>query len=77
LHYLRSQGLPAGIYTETVWWAAITGTPKGFSQVPVWGGGAGSRSNARANCKPVSITGGPALLAQWFTDVRHDHDVAC
>jgi hypothetical protein len=78
LHYLRSQGLPAGVYTETVWWDAITGSPRGFSRVPVWGGGAGSLANARANCKQVSITGGPALLAQWFTkDSFVDHDVAC
>jgi hypothetical protein len=74
LHYFSSHRLPAGIYTETTWWTAITGAPAGFSQVPVWGGGAGSRTAARANCKPVSITGGPA---QWFTDVMSDHDVAC
>jgi hypothetical protein len=43
----------------------------------VWGGGAGSRTAARTNCRPVSITGGPALLAQWFTNVQDDHDVAC
>jgi hypothetical protein len=77
LHYLKSHGLPAGVYTETAWWITITGSPTGFSHVPVWGGGADSRANAQANCKAVSITGGPALLAQWFTDVLHDHDVAC
>jgi hypothetical protein len=77
LHYLGTQALPAGIYTETAWWSAITGEAKGFATVPVWGGGAGSRTAARTNCRPVSITGGPALLAQWFTNVQDDHDVAC
>jgi hypothetical protein len=77
LHYLSSHGLPAGIYTETDWWIEITGAPSGFAQVPVWGGGADSRAYARDYCKAVSITGGPALLAQWFTTVASDHDVAC
>jgi hypothetical protein len=77
LHYFATHGSPAGIYTETAWWAAITGSSRAFSHVPVWGGGAGSVKNARANCKSVSITGGPALLAQWFKDKTDDHDVSC
>jgi hypothetical protein len=78
LRYLATHGLPAGIYTETNWWAPITGSSTAFSAVPVWGGGADSAANARANCKAVSITGGPALLAQWFTKQGGiDHDVAC
>jgi hypothetical protein len=78
LTYLGSHGYPAGIYTETDWWAQITGASKAFSHTPVWGGGADSPKNARANCKAVSITGGPALLAQWFkTQGGIDHDVAC
>jgi hypothetical protein len=78
LKYLGSHHYPAGVYTETAWWGAITGDPGTFSHVPVWGGGAGSAKNARANCKAVSITGGPALLAQWFkTQGGIDHDVAC
>jgi hypothetical protein len=78
LKYLGSHGYPTGIYTETAWWGPITGSPRTFSQVPVWGGGAGNPKNARANCKAVSITGGPALLAQWFkTQGGTDHDVAC
>jgi hypothetical protein len=77
LRYLTAHGYPGGVYTETSWWQAITGSPKGFSQVPVWGGGAGSAADARANCRQISITGGPALLAQWFTDSTHDNDVAC
>jgi hypothetical protein len=78
LKYLGSHGYPAGVYTETAWWEAITRSPATFSHVPVWGGGAGSAKNARANCKAVSITGGPALLAQWFkTQGGIDHDVAC
>jgi hypothetical protein len=77
LHYLAVHGFPAGIYTETTWWTLITGGSTAFSHVPVWGGGAGSPKNARANCKPVSITGGPALLAQWFTNIQDTHDIAC
>jgi hypothetical protein len=77
LAYLSSHGFPGGVYTETVWWDAITGSPTSFSDVPVWGGGADTRANARANCKAVSITGGPALLTQWFTDIHDDHDLAC
>jgi hypothetical protein len=77
LRYFASHGFPAGIYTETAWWTAITDSSTAFSHVPVWGGGAGSAKNARANCKSVSITGGPALLAQWFTDSHADNDVSC
>jgi hypothetical protein len=77
LGYLNSHGYPAGVYTETVWWEAITGVPAALSHVPVWGGGAGSAALARANCKQVSITGGPALLVQWFTTTAADHDIAC
>jgi hypothetical protein len=78
LDYLGSHGYPAGVYTETNWWGPITGSPSTFSHVPVWGGGAGSPKNARANCKAISVTGGPALLAQWFkTQGGIDHDISC
>jgi hypothetical protein len=77
LHYLSAHGYPGGVYTETAWWDPITDSSTAFSKVPVWGGGAGSAANARANCKQVSITGGPALIAQWFSDEAVDHDVAC
>jgi hypothetical protein len=77
LNYLGSHGYPAGIYTETKWWGPITGSPATFSHVPVWGGGALTPKLARANCKAVSITGGPALLAQWFNQKTDDHDIAC
>ncbi len=77
LHYLGAHGYPAGVYTETAWWNPITGGSKRLSNVPVWGGGADSAANARANCKQVSITGGPALLSQWFVKRSVDHDVAC
>lgn len=76
LDYLRHRRhITAGIYTETVWWDAITGGSR-FSSTPVWGGGADSKAHALGNCRAQSITGGPALLAQW---VRQgvDHDVAC
>lgn len=66
----------AGIYTETVWWWEITGDTRSFSTTAVWGGGAGSRAHASANCLAHSITGGPALLAQWISK-GVDHDIAC
>ena len=34
LRYLSSHGHPAGVYTETAWWTAITGGSKGFEAVP-------------------------------------------
>jgi hypothetical protein len=77
LRYFATHGFPAGIYTETSWWSAITGSSTSFTKVPVWGGGAGSAKNARANCKSKSVTGGPALLAQWFTSTHADNDVSC
>ncbi len=62
--------LPAGVYTETAWWNLITGRRLGVLAGPGVGRRRGQRAKARANCKAVSITGGPALLAQWFTDVQ-------
>ncbi|HVV75825.1 MAG TPA: hypothetical protein VHC43_07295 [Mycobacteriales bacterium] len=77
LNYLRHRHhVGAGIYTETSWWWAITGGVTSFRGTPVWGGGAGSKRNARANCRPHSITGGPALVAQWIK-AGIDHDIAC
>jgi hypothetical protein len=74
---LRSHAhVSAGIYTETTWWAYITGGSRAFSGTAVWGGGANSKKHARANCRAHSITGGPALLAQWISG-GIDHDVAC
>jgi hypothetical protein len=76
LHYLRSRPkTSAGIYTETVWWAAITRSTR-MSHIPVWGGGANSKHHAHQNCRRHSITGGPALLAQWIVGAV-DHDIAC
>jgi hypothetical protein len=66
----------AGVYTETVWWEIITGDSRAFSGTAVWGGGAGSKRHARENCRAHSITGGPALLAQWITG-GVDHDITC
>jgi hypothetical protein len=77
LNYLRHRHhVGAGIYTETIWWWEITGGTTDFRGTPVWGGGAGSKKNARHNCLAHSITGGPALMAQW---IRHgvDHDIIC
>lgn len=77
LNYLRHRHhVTAGIYTETLWWWEITGGTKDFSDTPVWGGGAGSKRNARHNCLSHSITGGPALMAQWIRN-GIDHDIAC
>jgi hypothetical protein len=77
LRYLRGQPhTTVGIYTETTWWQAITDNSRRFSSVPVWGGGANSKRHAGGNCRPHSITGGRAVLAQWITG-GVDHDVAC
>jgi hypothetical protein len=77
LHYLRSQThTGVGIYTETTWWSLITHSTRQFSHLAVWGGGAGSKRNAKHNCRKHSITGGPALLAQWIAG-GVDNDVAC
>ncbi len=76
LHFLRGRpGTSAGVYTETIWWAEITGDAR-MRHTAVWGGGAGSKRNARHNCRRHSITGGPALLAQWIVG-SNDHDLAC
>jgi hypothetical protein len=74
-HLRHNRHVKTGVYTQTVWWALITGGVR-MSKTPVWGGGAGSKRNARHNCKPVSITGGPALMAQW---IRHgiDKNIIC
>jgi hypothetical protein len=66
----------AGIYTETVWWWEITDDTRTLSTTSVWGGGAGSRQHASGNCLAHSITGGPALLAQWIAK-GVDHDISC
>jgi hypothetical protein len=77
LDYLRHhRRVTAGIYTETTWWDAITGGTSSFSGTPVWGGGANSKLHASENCRAHSITGGPALLAQWIRQ-GVDHDIAC
>jgi hypothetical protein len=77
LDELRSHAhVSAGIYTETTWWTYITGATTSFSHTPVWGGGANSKRHARLNCRTHSITGGPALLAQWISS-GIDHDIAC
>ena len=76
LHYLRTRPhTSAGVYTETVWWSSITHGAR-MSHTAVWGGGANTKRHARANCRRHSITGGPALLAQWVVGST-DHDVAC
>jgi hypothetical protein len=77
LDYLRHRRhVTTGIYTETSWWDFITGGSASFSNTPVWGGGANSKAHAAANCRSHSITGGPALLAQWIRQ-GVDHDIAC
>ncbi|HTW19264.1 MAG TPA: hypothetical protein VME70_03510 [Mycobacteriales bacterium] len=76
LHFLRKHPhISAGIYTETVWWVEIADDIR-MSHTTVWGGGANSKHHARENCKKHSITGGPALLAQWIVGTT-DHDIAC
>jgi hypothetical protein len=77
LNYLRHRHhVGVGIYTETRWWLYITADTTEFRGTPVWGGGAGSKRNARHNCLAHSITGGPALMAQWIRN-GIDHDITC
>jgi hypothetical protein len=77
LRYLRHRRhASVGIYTETTWWSTITAGSRSFAAVAVWGGGADTKRHARKNCRPHSITGGPARLAQWITG-GVDHDIAC
>jgi hypothetical protein len=75
-HYLRRHlHVTVGVYTETAWWQQITHGAR-MRHVPVWGGGADSLRHARHNCRSRSITGAPALLAQWIVGTV-DHDLAC
>jgi hypothetical protein len=78
LHYLRTRPhTSAGVYTETGWWDTITNGAR-MPHTAVWGGGADTKHRALQNCRAHSITGGRALMVQWFTGTTHvDHDYAC
>lgn len=73
--FLRSQGVPVGIYSTEYQWDVITGGEQ--IDVPNWLAGASSRAQAARWCAPDgTFTGGPVVMVQW---VEHDldHNHAC
>lgn len=68
--------LPYGLYSYRRGWAEITGSWQ-LPAVPVWAtAGQDTRAAAIAMCRRKTFSGGPALVAQWYDDVR-DSDVTC
>ena len=64
--YLRSVGAASvGFYSSAVDWATITGGATSFAAYPSWVAGAGSLSEAQANCMRPGFTGGRVALAQY------------
>jgi len=72
--YLRTQGVPVGIYSTGYQWGQITGGAA-LVEVPNWVAGARNRGQAETWCGPErSFTGGPVLLVQWVEgDLDHNH----
>ncbi|MFP5318072.1 MAG: hypothetical protein ACLGI2_07225 [Acidimicrobiia bacterium] len=72
--YLRSQGVPVGVYSTGYQWGKIAGGAS-LPEVPNWVAGARNRAQAETWCGPDrSFTGGPVLLVQWVEhDLDHDH----
>ena len=74
--FLRSRGVPVGVYSTDYQWRLITGgahLPEHFN----WVAGARTGGEAASWCGPgSSFTGGPVMLVQW---VQHDldHNIAC
>lgn len=73
--YLRSQGVPAGVYSTSYQWGLITGGAR--LDLPSWVAGAGNGAQAASWCVPErTITGGPVLMVQWVED-NLDHNHLC
>ena len=72
--YLRTQGVPVGIYSTGYQWNQITGGAD-LPEVPNWVAGARDGAQAATWCGPDrSFTGGPVLLVQWEEhDLDHNH----
>jgi hypothetical protein len=73
--FLRSMGVPVGVYSTDYQWDVITGTAQ--MDLYNWHAGARDASQAARWCVPSStFSGGPLILVQW---VEHDldHNHAC
>lgn len=74
--FLRSQGVPVGVYSTEWQWDHITGGAH-LTDVSNWVAGAASGAQAASWCGPdSSFTGGPVVLVQWIEDDL-DHDHSC
>lgn len=74
--YLRSKGVPVGIYSTGYQWGKIAGGPR-WPDVYNWVAGARTGSEAAGWCGPdSSFTGGPVVLVQWVQN-NLDHNHAC
>jgi hypothetical protein len=75
--YLASVGAASvGFYANGSDWQAITGGTTAFASYPSWVPGAGSLSQAQANCGGSGVTGGGVALAQYLSG-GFDGDVRC
>ena len=64
--YLKGVGIDQlGIYSTSRQWAAITGSPAGFSTLPAWLPGYGSLAAAQAACATPSFNGGRVAMIQY------------
>ncbi len=72
--YLRTQGVPVGVYSTRYQWGQITGGAS-MPDLPNWVAGARDGRQAATWCTPDrSFTGGPVLLVQWEQhDLDHNH----
>jgi hypothetical protein len=74
--YLRTQGVPVGVYSTEYQWGKITGGVQ-IPELYNWVAGARDAAQAARWCAPdSSFTGGPVVLIQWVQDDL-DHDHAC
>jgi hypothetical protein len=74
--YLRTQGVPVGVYSTEYQWGRITNGAR-LADVPNWLAGARDADQAARWCAPdSSFTGGPVILVQWVQDDL-DHNHAC
>ena len=74
--YLRTQGVPVGVYSTRYQWGQITGGVV-IPDVPVWLAGARNGQEATRFCGPErSFTGGPVIMVQWV-EHNFDHNHLC
>ncbi len=71
----RDAGYTVGFYSTPHMWRGIVGRMR--TRLPEWRtAGPASPRAALAKCHGESIQGGPAVMAQWWTD-RRDCDRIC